>query len=176
MKSVEALKEDGTSLCTLADLPDNRHWWIRVVFWSPYVYRSSDQGKWIVPSIRTLSLKLKYGTLRRIRKKVLLFGEIGKGGVKFWKSWILSLLLHLRHEIQMFSKEFLNWAQMPDFATARSITATTCKILSTTRSILALTWFCHLSMYLWSLGGGLRSPKEDPPPYTWKNFNVRIDF
>ena len=25
MKSVEALKEDGTSLCTLADLPDNRH-------------------------------------------------------------------------------------------------------------------------------------------------------
>ena len=57
---------------------------------------------------------------------------------------------------------------MPDFAAVRAITAATRKILSTTRAILALTWFCHLCMYLWSLGGGLRSPKGGPPPYTWK--------
>ena len=38
------------------------------------------------------------------------------------------------------------------FSVTRTITAATCKILSTTHAILALTWFCHLSMYLWSLG------------------------
>ena len=38
--------------------------------------------------------------------------------------------------------------QMPNFAVTRAITATTRKILSTICAILALTWFCHLSMYL----------------------------
>ena len=57
---------------------------------------------------------------------------------------------------------------MPDFAAARAITAATRKILSTTRAILALTWFCHLRMYLWSLGGAWGAPRGDPPPYTWK--------
>ena len=38
--------------------------------------------------------------------------------------------------------------QMPNFAATRAITAARRKILSTTRAILALTWFCHLSMYL----------------------------
>ena len=33
------------------------------------------------------------------------------------------------------------------FASSDAITAATRKILSTTRTILALTWFCHLSMY-----------------------------
>ena len=53
------------------------------------------------------------------------------------------------------------------FASSNAITAATRKILSTTCAILALTWFCHLSMYLWSLGGGLRSSKGGPP-FTWK--------
>ena len=56
---------------------------------------------------------------------------------------------------------------MPDFAAARAITAATRKILSTTHAILALTWFCHLRMYLWSLGGAWGAPRGDPP-YTWK--------
>ena len=34
------------------------------------------------------------------------------------------------------------------FASSDAITAATRKILSTTRTILALTWFCHLSIYL----------------------------
>ena len=54
------------------------------------------------------------------------------------------------------------------FASSDAITAATRKIFSTTCTILALTWFCHLNVYLWSLGGGLRSPKGGPPPYTWK--------
>ena len=54
------------------------------------------------------------------------------------------------------------------FASSDAITAATRKILSTTCAILALTWFCHLSIYLWRLGGGLRSPKGGPPLYTWK--------
>ena len=57
---------------------------------------------------------------------------------------------------------------MPDFAAARAIMAATRKILSTTHAILALTWFCHLRMYLWSLGGAWGAPRGDPPPYTWK--------
>ena len=49
---------------------------------------------------------------------------------------------------------------MLDLAAARTM-------MATTHSILALTWFCQLSMCLWSLWGGLRSPKGGPP-YTWK--------
>ena len=55
------------------------------------------------------------------------------------------------------------------FASSDAITAATRKILSTTCAILALTWFCHLSMCLWSLGG-LEEPQGGTPPYTWKKF------
>ena len=64
------------------------------------------------------------------------------------------------------------------FASSDAITATTCKILSTTRAILALTWFCHLSIYLWSLGGAWGAPMGDPPlPLYMKKFSIsNIDF
>ena len=67
---------------------------------------------------------------------------------------------------------------MPDFAEARTIMAATRKILSTTRAILALTWFCHLSMYLWSLGGGgLGSPKGGTRPLFMKKTSMsKNDF
>ena len=56
------------------------------------------------------------------------------------------------------------------FASSDAIMAATRKILSTTHAILALTWFCHLSIlvYLWSLGGAWGAPRGDPPPHTWK--------
>ena len=61
--------------------------------------------------------------------------------------------------------------QMPDFAATCAITAATRKILSTTRAILALTKFCHLSMYMKPRGGGaLGAPRGDPPIHE-KNFN-----
>ena len=42
------------------------------------------------------------------------------------------------------------------------------QILSVTRTILALTWFYHVSMYLWSLGGAWGAPRGDPPLYMKK--------
>ena len=42
---------------------------------------------------------------------------------------------------------------MPDFAATCAMMAATCKIFTATRAILALTWFCHLSISLWSLVG-----------------------
>ena len=56
------------------------------------------------------------------------------------------------------------------------IMAATCKILSTTCAILALTWFCHLSMYLWSLGGAWGAPRGDPPLYMKKTSMSKNDF
>ena len=57
---------------------------------------------------------------------------------------------------------------MPNSDVTHAIMATRRKILSTTHAILALTWFCHLSMYLWSLGGGAWGAPRGDPPYTWK--------
>ena len=65
-----------------------------------------------------------------------------------------------------------DFAQMPDFAATGAMMAATREISSATHAILALTWFCHLSMCLWSLGGGGLEPQGRTPPYTWKNFNV----
>ena len=48
---------------------------------------------------------------------------------------------------QLLDKQILP-PQMPDFATTHAMTAATRTILATTPSILALTWFCHLSMCL----------------------------
>ena len=42
---------------------------------------------------------------------------------------------------------------MPNFAMTRAMMATTHKILAPIWAILVLTWFCYLSMCLWSLGG-----------------------
>ena len=42
---------------------------------------------------------------------------------------------------------------MSEFAATCAMMAATCKIFTATRAILALTWFCHLSISLWSLGG-----------------------
>ena len=58
--------------------------------------------------------------------------------------------------------------KMPDFAATCATTAATSKILSATRAIIALTWFCHLSMYLWSLWGGAWWAPRGNPSYTWK--------
>ena len=59
------------------------------------------------------------------------------------------------------------------FASSEAIMAATRKILSTTRTILALTWFCHLSIYLWSLGGGAWGAPRGDPHYTWKKLQCQ---
>ena len=54
---------------------------------------------------------------------------------------------------QLLDKQILP-LQMPDFAATHAMTAATPTILAATRAILALTWFCHPSMCLRSLGEG----------------------
>ena len=63
-----------------------------------------------------------------------------------------------------------------NFASSDAITAATHKILFTTHAILALTWFCHLSIYLWSLGGAWGAPRGDPPLYMKKTSMSKNDF
>ena len=63
-----------------------------------------------------------------------------------------------------------------NFASSDAITAATHKILFTTHAILALTWFCHLSIYLWSLGGAWGAPRGDPPLYMKKLQCLKMIF
>ena len=66
--------------------------------------------------------------------------------------------------------------QMPNFAATCAIMAARRNILSTTRAILVLTWFCHLSMCLWSLGGAWGAPRGDPPLYMKNNQCLKLIF
>ena len=86
----------------------------------------------------------------------------------FWELFVKSVFLPLKTQKNYFQTSKFLPPQKPNFAATCAITATRRKILSTTRTILALTWFCHLSMYLWILGGGLEEPQGGTPPYTWK--------
>ena len=65
---------------------------------------------------------------------------------------------------------------MPDFAATCAITPATRKILSMTRAILALTKFCHLSMYMKPRGGGLEEPQGGTPPIHEKTSMSKNDF
>ena len=75
--------------------------------------------------------------------------------IVLWKKYKVLFFLKIDHFLSTYciftiknpkKLKLLLYKQI--FASSDAITAATRKILSTTRTILALTWFCHLSMYL----------------------------
>ena len=67
-----------------------------------------------------------------------------------WGGWVLKSAENsaLFFIFETFPKGKFLPPQLPNFDASHAITAATRKSLSTTHTILALTWFCHLSMYL----------------------------
>ena len=66
-------------------------------------------------------------------------------------------------------------SQMPDLAETCTMMVTTGVILASTCAILTLTWFCHLSRCLWSLGG-LEESQGGTPLYMKKNHFLKLIF
>ena len=89
----------------------------------------------------------------------------------FVKNKCIFTIENSKQTLKIFQKIIKLHLDKQLFASSDAITAATSKILSTTRAILALTWFCHLSIYLWRLGGAWGAPRGDPPPIYEKNFN-----